>query len=249
MKLFIDSLNVTYQTGKGPLIAIENLTLGIEEGEFLCILGPSGCGKSTLLFAIAGLIQPTSGGIYLDGNIISESGADRAMVFQQDAVFPWLNVADNIAYGLTLRKVPKMKCEEIVNQYMDLVSLTEYATLYPRELSGGMRKRVDLARTFANDPAVLLLDEPFGSLDAMTKEVLQLSVLKLWKETKKTICFVTHDIEEAIFLSQRTLVMTHRPAIIKKIIEVSFPYPREPKLKTIAGFQTMRRNIMELLEK
>ncbi len=248
MKLVVDSLNITYQTRKGPLIAIEELSLEIREGEFLCILGPSGCGKSTLLYTIAGLLKPTSGNILLDGRKVTEPGAERAMVFQQDAVFPWLTVADNIAYGLKLKDIPKSEREKITEQYINFVGLSDAASLYPRELSGGMRKRVDLARAFANNPAVLLLDEPFGSLDAMTKEVLQLAVLKLWTETKKTICFVTHDIEEALFLSQRTLIMTHRPARIKKIIKVPFAFPREKILKTLPEFQNLRREFMELLE-
>lgn len=243
----IEKLNLYYPIRRGRLHALKDVTFSVGEGEFICILGPSGCGKSTLLYILAGLLKPTSGMALLEGRPVEGPGADRAMVFQNDAVFPWLTVEKNIEYGLKLKNMPTSKRKEVVEHYLKLVDLTDARALYPRELSGGMRKRVDLARAFANDPDVLLMDEPFGMLDTMTKEHLQESLIRIWSSAKKIVLFVTHDVEEALFLGDKIVILGPRPGRVYRIIDVPFSRPRRVGLKLSPDFQQMRRTFLETM--
>lgn len=246
-KLVLKNVSIHYKTKRGPFLAVSNLDLETKEGEFVSIVGSSGCGKTTTLYSIAGLHEVSSGEISVDGNPIKGPSSKRGMVFQNDSVFPWLTVFQNVAYGLKLKKLPKEKIDPIVNDHLKLVGLSNFKNVFPRELSGGMKKRVDLARAFANDPEILLMDEPFGNLDYMTKESLQLAILDLWEKAHKTVLFITHDIEEALFLSQRTIIMTGPPGKIQKVVNVPFPYPRKVLLKTSNVFQEMRADLIKSL--
>jgi NitT/TauT family transport system ATP-binding protein len=248
-KLILENVDVTYKVKRGEFKAVENVSLNIKKGEFICLIGPSGCGKTTTLYAIAGLNPISNGTILLDSTAIRGPGAERGMVFQKDSVFPWLTVAQNVAYGLKIKKSPKNEIVSTVKHYLEMVGLWDSRSLYPRELSGGMRKRVDLARAFANDPEILLMDEPFGSLDAMTKESLQVSILKLWEETHKTVVFVTHDVEEALFLSQHTIVMIGPPGRIRYTMDVPFEYPRNLRIKINPKFLEYRARLINQLVK
>ncbi len=248
VKIKIAHLSVTYQQSHGNLSAIEDLSLDIYEREFLCIVGASGCGKTTLLNAVAGLIAPSSGNIHMDGQSIRAAGPERAMVFQEDAVFPWYTVRQNLEYGLRIARVPQGRRDDIVNRYLQLVGLEESQHDYPRELSGGMRKRVDVARAMTLDPQVLLMDEPFASLDVLTKEHLQVEFLKLWSTARMTVLFVTHDLEEALFLADRVVVMSRRGGRIRHIVGVPFARPRIAELKTKPAFQDLRRDLASELE-
>jgi NitT/TauT family transport system ATP-binding protein len=246
-ELALKNVEVSYKTKRGYFKAVEDINLEINRGKFISLIGPSGCGKTTTMYAIAGLNPISNGKITLDGTPLKGPGAERGMVFQNDSVFPWLTVARNVAYGLKLKGNKKEEYEPVVKHYLDMVGLWESRTLYPRELSGGMRKRVDLARSFANNPEILLMDEPFGSLDAMTKESLQVAILKLWEEAHKTILFITHDVEEALFLSQRAVVMKGSPGRIVEIMDVPFEYPRDVSLKISPEFLKYRAKILEYL--
>jgi NitT/TauT family transport system ATP-binding protein len=245
--LSLRSIDVEYRVKKGRFKAVENLSYDITRGEFICVIGRSGCGKTTTLYAIAGLNPIKRGEILLDDEVIKGPGAERGMVFQSDSVFPWLTVEQNVMYGLKLKGMNRHEMNPIVEHYLSLVGLWEARGLYPRELSGGMRKRVDLARAFANSPEILLMDEPFGSLDAMTKEALQVSILELWQESKKTVIFVPHDVEEALFLGQKTIVMVGPPGRITSVLEVPFGYPRNIDLKIDPEFLALRAELMRSL--
>ncbi len=205
--------------------ALEGLNLSINAGEFISLVGPSGCGKSTLLRLITGLDSTSSGDITLDGEKIKGAGCDRGLVFQNPKLFPWSNVYDNVAFGLKARKVYKEKKND-VNEFINLVGLKGFEGVYPHHLSGGMAQRAALARALINHPRVLLLDEPLGALDALTRVNMQDEIIKIWKDRKTTMIMVTHDVEEAIYMSNRVVVMTPRPAKIDKIIDINLPYPR-----------------------
>jgi NitT/TauT family transport system ATP-binding protein len=191
--------------------ALSRVSLGVAEGEFVSIVGPSGCGKSTLLYMIGGFLTPTEGRVEANGHLIDGPGIDRGIVFQEYALFPWLTVYDNIAFALRRRRLPRKTCDEVVGRYIDFMGLQGFAHRFPRELSGGMKQRVALARTFAYDPEILLLDEPFGALDAQTREIIQDELLRLWHGNRKTVLMVTHDVDEAVYLSNRVCVMSKRP--------------------------------------
>lgn len=252
IKLKINNVNMEFSQQGGKLLALSDINLDIYENEFVCLIGPSGSGKTTMLNLLAGFVSPTSGKILLDGREIHGPGPDRAVVFQNDAVFPWMTVADNVGYGLKMTAISKNERKKNVDKLLELVGLQDFEKSWPRELSGGMRKRVDLARALAVSPSILLMDEPFGALDIMTKEKLQLEVTKLWQQEPRTTVFVTHDIEEAIFLGDRIVVLTVRPGRIHSIYEVEFPRPRDLDLKTTADFVQLRqelRHILSSLEK
>jgi NitT/TauT family transport system ATP-binding protein len=221
--------------------------LSVSPGEFVTIIGPSGCGKSTLLFLIAGFLTPSEGEIEHAGKRVRGPSSSRGTVFQADAVFPWLTVEGNVEFGPRANGVSRGEREQIVKRYLDLVKLTDSAKLYPKQLSGGMRKRVDIARAFANEPSVLLMDESFGSLDVMSKESLQGELLHLWERDKKTALFVTHDIEEAIFLADRVVVMDANPGTILAERRIEFERPRRPELRTTPAFQELRQELSALL--
>lgn len=205
---------------KPEFVAVENITLDIQQGEFVSIVGPSGCGKSTLLDLIAGLTKPSSGQILLSGKQITQPGLDRGIVFQQYALYPWLTALENIEFGLEAKGVDKQSRHEKAEYYLKLVGLAGFEKHYPNELSGGMKQRVAIARSLAYEPEILLMDEPFAALDAQTRETLQEELIKIWQSSKKTIVFITHSIDEAIFLSQRVAIMTSRPGRIKDVIEI-----------------------------
>ena len=248
-KMVLKDINMIFETRNKSVKVLDDINLEINDGEFVCFIGPSGCGKSTLLRIIGGLLKPSSGEMYLDGTLSTAPGADRAMVFQDDSVFPWLTVRQNIEYGLKIRGISKAERNGIVDHFINLVGLNkrDITNYYPKELSGGMRKRVDMARAFANNPEVLLMDEPFGMLDAMTKEHLQIETLKIWEETKKTICFVTHDLEEAIFLADRIVFLSSDPGRVYNCYYPHFERPRDPSIKMTEDFQSMRKELMNVM--
>jgi NitT/TauT family transport system ATP-binding protein len=212
----------------GDVVALKDIDLDIRRGEFVCLLGPSGCGKSTLLNAIAGFSLPTAGTITVDGRLVRAPGPERGMVFQEYAVFPWMTVAKNIAFGLEIQNTPKAAVRERVDALLAKLQLTEFRDRYPKDLSGGMRQRVAIARVLALDPPVMLMDEPFGALDALTRRTLQDELLRIWGELRKTVIFVTHSIEESVYLADRTVVMTYRPGTIKRDIPISLARGRDP---------------------
>lgn len=244
--LQIENLSFAYDGGKENYIVFQNISFTVFDNEFFCIIGPSGCGKSTLLKVIAGFETPSTGKVQEDGKSINGVSYERAIVFQEDAVFPWLSVEENIEYGLKVRKVSLDIRNKNVKECINLIGLKGFEKAYPRQLSGGMRKRVDLGRVLANDPRILLMDEPFGSLDAMTKENLQIKLIEIWEISKKTVIFITHDVEEALFLGDRVAVMHHiQRGGAFKIFHVPFKRPRGLFLKEDIEFQHMRRNLVE----
>lgn len=246
-KISLKNVTKSYGVRSNECTAVANLNLEVYENEILCLVGPSGCGKTTIINLIAGFIQATSGAILIDDKAVSGPNGTCGVVFQADSVFPWMTVAQNIGYGLRFNDTPQFEREILVKRYLNLVGLTEFANAWPRELSGGMRKRVDLARAYAFNPQILLLDEPFGSLDVLTKEEMQLLLLKIWQHEKKTVLLVTHDPEEAAFLGQRVAVMTPRPGYIKQIFDVPFGTPRESSIKLTSQFLDVRREAVAAL--
>ncbi|HEV8641420.1 MAG TPA: ABC transporter ATP-binding protein [Methylomirabilota bacterium] len=207
--------------------ALVDIELEVAEREFLCVLGPSGCGKSTLLNIVAGFVQPTGGTVLVDGRPIAGPGADRGVVFQEYVLFPWLTVAGNVEFGLALKDVPSAERRRIVTRYLDLVGLGAHAAKFPLQLSGGMKQRVAIARALANSPAIILMDEPFGALDAQTREVLQDELSRIQRVEHKTIVFVTHSIREAVYLADRVVVMTSAPGRIKQVFQIKLPEIRD----------------------
>lgn len=229
--------------GGQEIVALQNVSLGVYDGEFLCILGPSGCGKTTLLRIFAGLVTPDEGMVFLDGQPSMDTDPDKGMVFQLDATFPWLTVEENVKYGLKLRRLPKEEVESIASKVIHMVGLSGFEKAYPKELSGGMRKRVDIARTYACNPKVLLMDEPFGSLDLFTKTRMQAELLNLWSQARKTVVFVTHDVDEAIYLADRVVVMSKRPGRIRDVIPIELPRPRSVDIKVSEEFGAIKRRL------
>lgn len=246
-KIHIKDVRKVFETPQGPVEAIRGINLSIQQNEIVCLVGPSGCGKSTLLNLIAGFIHPTEGEVLVGDRPVTGPGADRAVVFQQDSVFPWLTVYKNLEYGPKARGIPEEHRRATVERLLKMVGLTEYKNLYPRQLSGGMKKRVDLARAYANQPKVLLMDESFGALDVLTKEKMQRNLLSLWELEPRTIVFITHDIEESLFVGQRVVVMSARPAKIAGIIDVPFEKTTDTRIKTSPEFQTIRQMIIDML--
>ena len=243
IKVSIQGVEKKYNTRKGEVVALNGVDFDIRENEFICVIGPSGCGKSTLLNIIAGLLEPTSGQILVDGKPISGTGTDRGVVFQQYALFPWLTVKKNVEFGLKLKGLSKEECDTIAMKYLKMVELEKFADSYPKELSGGMKQRVAIARAYAMNPEVLLMDEPFGALDAQTRTQLQSELLKAWQEENKTCFFVTHDIEEAIVLATRVVIMSARPGRIKEVVDIDIPYPRDQETKMSERFIELKNHI------
>ncbi|WP_319524176.1 ABC transporter ATP-binding protein [uncultured Desulfosarcina sp.] len=241
----IEGVGVSYQTASGAFEALKDINLKIEPGEFISIVGPSGCGKTTLLNVLAGFLKASTGQASLDGKPIVGPGPERGVVFQQYAIFPWLTVAQNVAFGLTLtaNRTPNKRIHEIVDHFVALVGLKDFKDSYPKELSGGMKQRVAIARAYAVNPQVLLMDEPFGALDAQTRQFMQESLLDILEEEKKTVVFITHGVEEATFLSTRVVVMAAKPGRIREIIPIDIPYPRKASVKTSAEFIKIRATI------
>jgi len=225
--------------------ALENVNLEISDEEFVCLVGPSGCGKTTLLRIIAGLETATTGSVTVDGRAVTGPNPKRGMVFQEYSLFPWRRVIDNVAFGLEMKGVPKEERRRTADRYLEMVGLSQFRDAYPYELSGGMRQRVAIARALANDPDVLLMDEPFGALDAQTRNRMQKELLSLWEQTKKTIVFVTHSVDEAVYLSDRIVVLSPRPGSVREIIEIPWPRPRD---RTSAGFAEVRRRVLRMID-
>jgi len=243
--LVIRNLTRSFVRDDGELLtAIEKIDLTIRQKEFICVLGPSGCGKTTFLRMIAGLDQATSGEIILDGEQIQGPNPKIGVVFQEYSLFPWRNVIDNVAFGLEMQGIDREERYRTAHQYLDLVGLSQFSQSYPSELSGGMKQRVAVARALALDPVVLLMDEPFGALDAQTRNLLQKELLEIWEKTKKTIIFVTHSVDEAVFLGDRLVVLTSRPGRICEIISIDLIRPRD---RTSIEFAQVRRQILDLI--
>jgi NitT/TauT family transport system ATP-binding protein len=249
VKIRIENLSFSYSDKQEKKVnVLDDLSLSLLDHEFLAIVGASGCGKSTLLNIIAGLLPPRSGKVFLDDREIDGPGLERTMVFQDDAVFPWFTVQGNIEYGLKISRTGRDERERRVTHTLELVGLSGCEALYPRQLSGGMRKRVDVARAIITRPEVLLMDEPFAALDVMTKAKLQEQFLEIWNETRMTVVFVTHDLEEALFMADRVVVMASNPGRIARLVDVPFTRPRPRDLKTMAEFQAMRRDLGHVLD-
>ncbi|OLD69139.1 MAG: sulfonate ABC transporter ATP-binding protein [Candidatus Rokubacteria bacterium 13_1_20CM_4_70_14] len=247
-KLRIDNVILRFTPRMGhPVTALDRISLEVDENEFSVIVGPSGCGKSSLLRLVAGLIQPTAGAIYLDGKLVTKPGKDRGMVFQSYTLFPWLTVQDNLEFGL---KIGGMAAEEraaVARRFIAEVGLEGFERAYPKQLSGGMMQRVALARALANDPDILLMDEPFGALDSQTRSLMQELLLKIWEHSHKTVLFITHDIDEAIRLGDRVYVMTARPGRIKEEVAIDISRPRSVDVLTADEFIAIKRRIMTLI--
>jgi NitT/TauT family transport system ATP-binding protein len=226
--IVIDQVSKVFDGDGRRMVALQDISLEIPHGQFVCLLGPSGCGKSTLLNAIAGFAPPTSGRVLADGVPVAGPGPDRGMVFQEYALFPWMTVEQNVGFGLEIKGMARAQIAARVGELLKLLSLEDFAKRYPKDLSGGMRQRVAIARVLALDSPILLMDEPFGALDALTRRNLQDELLRLWAELKKTVIFVTHSIEEAIYLADRIVVMTYRPGTIKRDMLVDLPRLRDP---------------------
>ena len=240
----IRGVNKIFQTSDREVVALKDIDLEIENGQFVCLLGPSGCGKSTLLNAVAGFSLPTSGTITTDGKIVTQPGPDRGMVFQEYALFPWMTVEQNVGFGLEIKGMPKAEIMPRVMSLLATLGLTDFRSRFPKDLSGGMRQRVAIARVLALDSPILLMDEPFGALDALTRRNLQDELLRIWSELKKTIIFVTHSIEEAIYLADRIVVMTYRPGTVKRDITVDLPRLRDP---AAPEFNALKRELGQLV--
>jgi NitT/TauT family transport system ATP-binding protein len=244
----VESLDLRFSSpGGADVIALNNLNLTIPNNQFAVIVGPSGCGKSSLLDIIAGLKEPSGGVCRLDGRPISKPGKDRGMVFQNYSLFPWLTVLRNVEFGLTLRGTPSKEATERARHYVNAVGLSAFEAAYPNQLSGGMKQRVAIARSLANDPEVILMDEPFGALDSQTRAVMQQLLLGIWEKEQKTILFVTHDIDEALFLGEMVYVMSARPGRIIDTIPVEFSHPRSYELSTAPAFVDLKRRIQHSL--
>ncbi|QEY62182.1 ABC transporter ATP-binding protein [Metapseudomonas lalkuanensis] len=247
-RLRVEQVCLRYSTPDGQTFtALENVSLSVPDQQFAVLVGPSGCGKSSLLYLTAGLAEPTSGSICVGGKRVEGPGADRGMVFQSYTLFPWLSVRQNIEFGLKRKGMVSAEREEIVDFYLNEVGLTQFADRYPKQLSGGMMQRVAIARALANDPQILLMDEPFGALDSQTRMQMQQLLLRVWEHSKKTVVFVTHDIDEAILLGDRVYVMGARPGRIKREMEVPMPRPRDMDMVMERQFIEMKREILGLL--
>jgi NitT/TauT family transport system ATP-binding protein len=242
--IVIDKVGKEFDSEGRRLVALKDIDLRIPHGQFVCLLGPSGCGKSTLLNAIAGFAPPTSGRVIADGVPVAGPGPERGMVFQEYALFPWMTVEQNVGFGLQIKGMDKAGVAARVGELLKLLSLEDFARRYPKDLSGGMRQRVAIARVLALDSPIMLMDEPFGALDALTRRNLQDELLRLWAELKKTVVFVTHSIEEAIYLADRIVVMTYRPGTVKRDMLVELPRMRDP---AAPEFNALKRELGQLV--
>ena len=246
--LSVRGVSRTFTTAGGQqTVALQATDLDVAENDFVTILGPSGCGKSTLLRIVAGLDAPSGGQVLLDGHAVTGPGADRGMVFQSYTLFPWLTVLDNVCFGLRERGMARAQAVEIAQDFLAQVGLARFDKHYPKQLSGGMQQRTALARALANQPRMLLMDEPFGALDHQTRELMQELLLGIWERERKTVLFVTHDIDEAIFMGSRVVVMSARPGRIKSDLPSPFPHPRHYSIKTAPEFAALKRELTEQL--
>jgi len=251
VRISFDHVSVVFDTDDGPLKVVEDVSFNIANGEYVSVIGPSGCGKTTMMNIVAGFMKPTSGTVLLDGKPIEGPGPARGVIFQEYGVFPWLSVEDNIAFGLRLRanRVTQDEGRDICQRYMRLMGLADFAKAYPKTLSGGMRQRLALARAYAVKPQFLLMDEPFGALDAQTRSNMQDLLLDVLAAESKTVMLITHSVEEAIYLSSKIIVVTARPSRIRTVIDVPFHYPRDEGLHERAEFGELRSYIRDLVMK
>lgn len=243
VRVQIEAVEKIFSGRNGDTVALNGVTLDIHENEFVCVVGPSGCGKSTLLNIIAGLSAPTGGRVLCDGKEVTGTGTERGVVFQQYALFPWLTVKKNVMFALEMRGVKGEAAQTEAMKYLSMVQLEKFADHYPKELSGGMKQRVAIARAYAAEPEVLLMDEPFGALDAQTRTQLQTELLETWEREKKTCFFITHDVEEAVILAQTVIIMSARPGRIRDIVHIDIPYPRTQETKLTPEFIELKNTI------
>lgn len=250
IKLKVNDLQKVFpanKRGEQELVALKDINLEVRESEFVVMVGPSGCGKSTLINIIGGLEEASEGQVLIDGKEVAQPGADRGMVFQGYSLFPWLTVQKNVEFGLKMKKVPKKEREETAREFIQLIGLSGFENALPKQLSGGMKQRVAIARTLANQPEILLMDEPFGALDAQTRVVMQELLAKISRETRNTILFITHDIDEAILLADRIYVMSRRPGTIREVLTVDIQGMRSHEMLLDPAFLKMKQKIMEML--
>lgn len=245
--LEVKDLHKTFESSQGEVTALKNINFKTHRREFVCVIGPSGCGKSTLIRILAGLETPSSGQVLLDGEPKSEPGPDRGMVFQGYTLFPWLTIKKNVMFGLQMEGKSKTTAESEALQWIDLVGLTKFVDAYPHQLSGGMKQRVAIARALANQPRILLMDEPFGALDAQTRFKMQTNLIDIWKNIDITVLFITHDLDEAIYLADRILVLKAHPGEVQEVIEVSVPRPRTPDQFLSPEFLATKKRLEELI--
>lgn len=247
----LKDINLRYASKKGEVTALQDVNLNIEEGEFICVLGPSGCGKSTLLKIIAGFHQPSHGEAKMDNEIIKGADWHRGVVFQSPTLYPWLNIYDNVAFGLKMRNFPKSEAEELTNKYLDIVGLKDFANNKPYELSGGMKQRASLARVLVNNPRMILMDEPFGALDALTRQNMQTLIREIWTKTENTVFLITHDVDEALALATRIIVMSSRPGRIVKEFNVDFTYDisgvNQESARYTSQYMQIREEILNII--
>lgn len=249
VRIRFDRVSVDFPTQSGPMRVLDDVSFDIRQGEFVSIIGPSGCGKTTMMNIVGGFVQPTAGQVLLDGNPVQRPGPDRGVIFQEYGVFPWLTVRQNIEFGLRLSaaKASARERDEIVTRYMALMGLSDFAQHFPKHLSGGMRQRLAIARAYAVHPEFLLMDEPFGALDAQTRSAMQDLLLQVLQSEDKTVMLITHSVEEAIYLSSRIIVVTARPARIRTMIDIPFGYPRDEKVHEDPRFAELRSHIRDLV--
>ncbi len=248
-RIQFDKVSVDFQTETGPLRVVDEVSLDIRENEFICVVGPSGCGKTTLMNILAGFVQPTQGRVSLDGQPVQAPGRDRGVIFQEYGVFPWLTVEQNILFGLKLSgsKTPASERDAVCRKYLELMGLKDFAKAFPKTLSGGMRQRLAIARAYAAQPEFLLMDEPFGALDAQTRSKMQNLLLEVLQREGKTVMMITHSVDEAVYLASRIVVVTARPARIKEIIDVPFGYPRHEDLHESPEFIAIKAHVRDLV--
>ena len=248
-RIQFDKVSVDFQTETGPLRVVDEVSLDIRENEFICVVGPSGCGKTTLMNILAGFVQPTQGRVTLDGQPVQAPGRDRGVIFQEYGVFPWLTVEQNILFGLKLSgsKTPASERDAVCRKYLELMGLKDFAKAFPKTLSGGMRQRLAIARAYAAQPEFLLMDEPFGALDAQTRSKMQNLLLQVLQREGKTVMMITHSVDEAVYLASRIVVVTARPARIKEIIDVPFGYPRHEDLHESPEFIAIKAHVRDLV--
>ncbi len=244
----IKNLTKVFETKKETVTALKDVTLNIEEGEFIVLVGSSGCGKTTLINTIAGFEEPTSGDVFMHGKPVRGVNPRCGMIFQQYALFPWKTVRDNIEFGLKMKGMGKKERYEEADKYIQMVGLQGFEKAYPKELSGGMKQRVSIARALANDPEIMLMDEPFAALDAMTRQVLQEELMRIYRESSKTIFFITHSIDEALLLSTRIMVMTSRPGRIKDDMKNDLPWPRNAKVQLLERYTQLKSSIWDSVQ-
>ena len=247
VKLKVENLSKKFDTPNGEILALNQINFQIFRREFISVIGPSGCGKTTLIRILAGLDFPSSGNVFLEGKKMEGPGAERGMVFQDYTLFPWLSVKKNVMFGLEIKGLGKLKAEAEAMEWLDIVGLAKFADAYPEQLSGGMKQRVAIARSLANRPEILFLDEPFGALDAQTRSSMQAYLLKIWQNVDVTVFFVTHDLDEAIYLSDRILVLRANPGEIDELIEVPVPRPRAPGQFLTPEFLATKKRLEELI--